>query len=72
VVPFFAGTITNTLEVSGGGGTFSSSTDLTIVVAGVPTLPEWALIALTVCLALAGVVALRRRMTQAGTERAAP
>jgi hypothetical protein len=63
VVPRFAGTITNTVEVYGGGGTGSSITDLTIVVAAVPTLPEWAMIALTALLALAGVAALRRRTT---------
>jgi hypothetical protein len=40
-----------------------SNSDTTIVVAAVPTLPQWALIALTVCLALAGVAALRRGRT---------
>jgi hypothetical protein len=39
----------------------SSSFQLTIGAAAVPTLPEWALIALTVLLALAGFVAMRRR-----------
>jgi hypothetical protein len=41
--------------------TNNTARDVTIVLAGVPTLPQWALIALTVCLALAGVAALRRR-----------
>jgi hypothetical protein len=63
VVPQFAGTITNTLEVFGGGGIGSSITDLTIVVAAVPTLPQWALIALTGLLALAGLFAMRRPTT---------
>jgi hypothetical protein len=39
----------------------STSFQLTIGAAAVPTLPEWALIALTVLLALAGFVAMRRR-----------
>jgi hypothetical protein len=38
-----------------------AAADVTIVTAAVPTLPEWALIVLTALLALAGVVALRRR-----------
>ncbi len=63
VVPRVAGTITNTIELGGGGGTNSTITDLTIVVAAVPTLPQWAIIVLSVLLALAGVAAFRRRTT---------
>jgi uncharacterized repeat protein (TIGR01451 family) len=59
VLPCCVGTATNTVSVSGG----ATASDPTIVLAGVPTLPQWALIALTVCLALAGVVAMRRRTT---------
>lgn len=61
VIPIVSGTFINVADVGGGGGMGSSASDPIIVLAGVPTLPEWALIALTVCLALAGVVALRRR-----------
>jgi hypothetical protein len=39
------------------------ASDVTIVVAAVPTLPEWAMIVLTALLAWAGVTALRRRAT---------
>jgi exosortase sorting signal-containing protein len=39
------------------------ATDPTLVVAAVPTLPEWAMIVLTALLALAGFVAMRRRAT---------
>jgi hypothetical protein len=71
LVPCCSGTLTNSATVSGGGDTcvgliclnHTIANDPTIVVAAVPTLPPWALIALTVCLALAGVVALRRRTT---------
>lgn len=34
--------------------------------AGVPTLPEWAMIALSLLLALAGAIAIRSRVSQAG------
>jgi hypothetical protein len=66
VVPRLSGTVTNTVTVEGGGDTIftnNSSSDVTIVLAGVPTLPEWALIALIVLLLLAGVAAMRRRIT---------
>jgi hypothetical protein len=68
VMPRVSGTVTNTVTVEGGGDTIltnNSSSDVTVVLAGVPTLPEWALIALTVLLLLAGVAAMRQRMTQA-------
>jgi hypothetical protein len=57
--PAVAGTFTAHASVIGGG----TATDVTIVLPAVPTLPQWALIALTVCLALAGVAAVRRRTT---------
>jgi hypothetical protein len=57
VLPFASGSVTNTACFSGG----NCASDPTIILAAVPTLPQWALIALTVCLVLAGVVALRRR-----------
>ena len=41
----------------------STSFQLTIGAAAVPTLPEWAMIALTALLALAGFAAVRRRAT---------
>jgi IPTL-CTERM motif len=65
VLPTASGTVTNTVGVSGGNGTQTGSiaSDPTIIVAAVPTLPEWAMIVLTALLALAGVTALRRRMT---------
>jgi uncharacterized repeat protein (TIGR01451 family) len=62
VVPNVSGTVTNTANVAGGGETNTtndSASDVTLVIAAVPTLPEWALIALTVLLAGAGVTALR-------------
>jgi hypothetical protein len=43
--------------------TANTARDVTVVGAAVPTLPPWALIALTVCLALAGALAMRRRTT---------
>jgi hypothetical protein len=66
VLPSGSGTVTNRVTVEGGRETnfaIHSASDVTIVLAGVPTLPQWALIALTVCLALAGVAALRTRTT---------
>jgi uncharacterized repeat protein (TIGR01451 family) len=57
------GTVTNTVSVSGGGSPDNSASDPTIIVAAVPTLPQWAMMALTVLLVLAGVAALRRRTT---------
>jgi uncharacterized repeat protein (TIGR01451 family) len=65
VIPIVSGTFINVADVGGGGGMGSSASDPIIVLAGVPTLPPWALIALTVCLALAAVVAMRRRTPQA-------
>jgi uncharacterized repeat protein (TIGR01451 family) len=59
-------TVTNTVAVAGGGETIvtnDTASDPTIVVVPVPTLPQWALIALTVFLGLAGVAALRSRTT---------
>jgi hypothetical protein len=61
VLPDVAGTFTEHAYINGPGGDIA--TDVTIVLPSVPTLPQWALVALTVCLALAGVVALRRRTT---------
>jgi hypothetical protein len=59
VLPTASGTVTNTVELS---PSLATGSDVTIVLAAVPTLPQWALIALTVYLALAGVLAMRRRM----------
>jgi uncharacterized repeat protein (TIGR01451 family) len=59
-------TATNTVAVAGGGETIvtnDTASDPTMVVVPVPTLPQWALMALTVFLALAGVTALHRRRT---------
>jgi uncharacterized repeat protein (TIGR01451 family) len=61
-----AGTVTNTATVSWGSCCpflSNADSDLTIIVAPIPTLPPSALIALNVLLALAGVTALRRRTT---------
>jgi hypothetical protein len=64
VLPNVGGTLANTARLPGElGDDLATTTDVTIVMAAVPTLPQWALIALTGCLALAGVVALRRRTT---------
>jgi hypothetical protein len=70
VRPFTDGTavlpaaVTNTAFVSGGGDPVGGmASDVTIVVAAVPTLPEWAMMALAARLAWAGVEALRRRTT---------
>jgi uncharacterized repeat protein (TIGR01451 family) len=60
-------TVTNRAVVAGGGDTDTTNNttaDVTIVSplgTPVPTLPEWALIGLTLLLAAAGVTALRRR-----------
>ena len=57
-------TVTNTAVVAGGGDcdvTNNTSTDTTLVALAVPTLPEWAFITLSMLLAIAGVIALRRR-----------
>jgi hypothetical protein len=66
VLPTASGTWTNIAQAQACSSNFvctsNSVGDVTIVLAGVPTLPPWALIALTVCLALAGVLAMRRRM----------
>jgi hypothetical protein len=62
-LPYVSGTVTNTAGLdlgSGGGTTGPPASDPTIIVAAVPTLPEWAMIVLTALLALAGVAALRR------------
>jgi hypothetical protein len=59
------GTVTNTVDVSGGGSPDNFASDPTIVLAAVPTLPQWALIALTALVALAGFAALRKRTTYA-------
>jgi hypothetical protein len=63
VNPCCSGTWTNSADLEGGSNPVASggASDVTIVVAAVPTVPQWALIALTACLALAGVVALRQR-----------
>jgi uncharacterized repeat protein (TIGR01451 family) len=64
VLPNVSGTVTNTAIVIGGGElitTHASASDVTLVTAAVPTVPGWTLIALTVLLAVAGVVAMRRR-----------
>jgi IPTL-CTERM motif len=64
VIPTASGTWTNTVH---GGGCYPNlctdkvASDITVVVAAVPTLPEWAMMALTVLLAVAGFAALRRR-----------
>jgi uncharacterized repeat protein (TIGR01451 family) len=63
VIPTVSGSVTNTVTVSGGGAADNTTSDVTIVIAAVPTLPEWATIVLTGLLAMAGVAALRRRTT---------
>jgi hypothetical protein len=70
VRPTVSGTVTNVINVnysdlSGGIPHTSENTasDVTIVVAAVPTLPEWAMIVLTGLLASAGFAAMRRRTT---------
>jgi hypothetical protein len=65
VLPTVGGTWTNTVQVFSTETVFTDNTarDVTVVVAAVPTLPPWALIALTVCLALAGALAMRSRTT---------
>jgi hypothetical protein len=57
---------TNTVTVEGGGDTVltnNSAGDVFIVLPAVPTLPQWAIIVLSVLLALAGIAAFRRRTT---------
>jgi hypothetical protein len=64
VLPYVSGTFTNTasLDNVGGGTSFGPpASDPTIIVAAVPTLPQWAMMALSVLLVLTGVAALRRR-----------
>jgi hypothetical protein len=71
VIPCCSGTLTNGASVSGGGDTcvglsclnHTIARDPTIVLPAVPTLPEWAMIVLTVLLVLAGFAAMRRRTT---------
>jgi hypothetical protein len=67
MLPTVSGTWTNTVELSDAHTPpLPTASDVTIVVAAVPTLPEWALIGLTVLLALAGVAAMRKRTMQDG------
>jgi hypothetical protein len=54
-------TITVTVTDPNAGCTTSTSFQLTIGTVAVPTLPQWALLALTLLLALAGYVSMRRR-----------
>jgi hypothetical protein len=64
--PTATGRFTFTITATNGpnGSLCSGEVTYTInIAAAVPTLPEWALIALTVCLALAGATTLRRRST---------
>ena len=59
-----APSVTNTAVVTGGGDcdvTNNATADATLVALAVPTLPEWAIIMLSVLLAIVGVIALRRR-----------
>jgi hypothetical protein len=66
VTPHLSGTVTNMVNlISTQAGETSGNTasDPTIVVAAVPTLPQWAMMALAVLLVSAGVAALRRRTT---------
>ena len=64
VLPTVSGTFTNTVGLSTESTPPSpTASDPTIVVAGVPTLPQWAVIVLSVLLALAGVAAFLRRTT---------
>jgi hypothetical protein len=69
VRPTISGTVTNTARafysIPPDGTGVAASSDVTIVVAAVPTLPQWAMIALTALVALAGFAALRRRTTYA-------
>jgi hypothetical protein len=66
VFPTHSGTVTNTANVGypcvGNICTnYHFTSDPTIVLAAVPTLPEWAMIVVTGLLALVGATALRRR-----------
>jgi hypothetical protein len=64
VDPCCSGTFTTYVSVSDASDRIAVNTsDVTTVLAAVPTLPQWAMIALTVLLAFAGFVAMRRRMT---------
>jgi hypothetical protein len=67
VTPFYvSGTVTNTATVAYCPllcTTVASASDPTIIVAAVPTLPQWAMLVLAALLAWAGVTALRRRTT---------
>jgi hypothetical protein len=68
VLTFVSGTVTNMASVSWSVtgsdlGNQNSASDPTIIVAAVPTLPQWAMMALAVLLGLAGFAALRRRAT---------
>jgi uncharacterized repeat protein (TIGR01451 family) len=56
---FDSGTLTNTASIGN-----NTASDPTIVIAAVPTLPEWAMIVLSALLAVAGVAAMRRRTTE--------
>jgi hypothetical protein len=66
VRPDSSGTVTNTAQLEYCAPvctSVNSATDVTIVVAAVPTLPAWAVIALAALLTLGGFFAMRRRTT---------
>jgi hypothetical protein len=63
LIPCCSGTLTNGVGITGGGAGSAMTSDPTIVVAAVPALPQWAMIVLSVLLALAGVAAFRKRTT---------
>jgi hypothetical protein len=69
--PSTSGTFTAIAGVVGGGDTVltnNNASDITIVLAAVPTLPPWAMTLLTGLLAVAGVAAMRRRAASARRE----
>jgi hypothetical protein len=60
VIPTLSGTLTN---IATGTGVDNAAEDVTIVIAAVPTLPEWAMLVLIGLLAWAGLAGIRRRTT---------
>jgi hypothetical protein len=60
--PTTAGTTTFTIRATAANGCFGQTSYTFTVAAAVPTLAQWAMIVLTLLLALAGFAAMRRRM----------